>query len=282
MILTRDSIEDFLNSLSGNGRSPHTISAYRTDLLEMLEFLTVTPPGNLILSNPTAANYLTQGRKFWSPRTTQRKYTSLRTYAKSQGVTDFLSDYRLPIAAEPEPHPLPEGIAGVLRMIEVAAGDRQRALVALCGLCGLRVGEAVQVTPMDVTTAGGNSTGAMLYVRGKGAKDRRVPIHEGFAWLTIKKVLPLGPNSNLCDPMLDYSQGYARRLITNLAKKAKLSRPVSSHDLRATFATAAYEVSHDIEAVRRLLGHSDIKTTQRYIGRTAEQMRAAADVTGGL
>lgn len=192
------------------------------------------------------------------------------------GNSDFLSEYRPPTPADPEPHPLPEGIPGVLRLIEVAADDRQRALVALCGLCGLRVAEACGVVAGDVhvTRGVGDRVQRTLVVRGKGDKTRKVPI-SAAAWIALS---PIWIDTRAPDFLLNYGKRYAAKIITNLGKKAKLSRTIASHDLRATFATAAYEVSGDIVAVQRLLGHASVVTTQGYLGRNEAQMRSAVNI----
>lgn len=278
MILTQDSIEKFLASLRVHGYSEATILAYNSDLKD---FLTWKPPyPHSLMSEAEAAAWLTMNRKTkWSPKTTQRKLTSLRRYAKWAGNPAFLSEYRPPTPADPEPHPLPEGIPGVLRLIEVAADDRQRALIALCGLCGLRVAEACGVLAGDVHVSRGvgDRVKRTLVVRGKGDKTRILPI-SGAAWVGICEAWVA---VRATEPILGYSQRYARKLVTNLGRKAKLSREIASHDLRATFATAAYEVSGDIVAVQRLLGHSSVITTQGYLGRSQAQMRDAANVVTG-
>jgi integrase len=59
----------------------------------------------------------------------------------------ILQDYTAPKPLRGTPHPIPEGIEGVKKLLEVARNEKQTALVALCGYCGLRVSEALKVKP---------------------------------------------------------------------------------------------------------------------------------------
>lgn len=153
-------------------------------------------------------------------------------------------------------------------MLELAKNNRQRALVALCGLAGLRVAEALSVTPMWFNT--GDMT---LTIRGKGDKTRVVPL-SARAW---QEIAPAVSDAILDGrvTVVDYKDRFARTLIRNLGKRAGLRRPVASHDLRATFATAAYDRSLDLRAVQELLGHANSKQTEVYTEVPIHRMRGA-------
>ena len=114
-----------------------------------------------------------------------------------------------------------------------------------------------------------------LRVRGKGDKTRHVPI-SGAAWESIEKARKLAIDNGTT--LVDRTERGARAAITRHAKNAGLSRHVSSHDMRATLATAAYESTHDLRAVQELLGHADAKTTQVYTGVSMAAKRAAVEV----
>lgn len=203
----------------------------------------------------------------------RRKLTSLRSYGQWTGKPDFLAKYKPPIAAAPAPHPLPGGIEDVQRMIYATDKADEQALVALCGLCGARVGEAVSArfSWIDVHSE-------VITIRGKGDKSRRVPISER-AWKYIEPVF-VEARLNVMDndPVLaSFPDRSARAIITRLGKHAGIARPVASHDLRATFATAAYEATHDIRAVQELLGHASVETTMGYVAVAMAAMRKAVN-----
>jgi site-specific recombinase XerD len=275
-------IPAYLDRLATRGASENTIRAYRTDLRQFAEWAgqELNP---VEVSETLAATYLTTHRGEWSATTTNRKLIALRSWAKWAGEPTFLHDYMAPTPAAPQPHPLPEGIPGVMRMIGVvtmpkyprdrmksaARCHQRRALVALCGLCGLRVDEAVRTTAADIDVARSE-----LKVRGKGDKTRVVPLSTK-AWDAIRPAYNLAKLRG--STLTEVENRQARRIITYLGHKAGLSRDVSSHDLRATFATAAYEASKDIRAVQELLGHSSVETTQVYTGISKETRRAVVE-----
>jgi site-specific recombinase XerD len=269
MTLTYVSIDQLLTSLTDRGRSQNTVKAYKADLLGFLEWADDSISDDQFESRASA--YLNANRRVWKPKTTGRKLTALRSYAKWAGMPDALSDYTAPTPARPTPHPIPDGIEGVCRMADVAENARQQALVSFCGLAGLRVAEALDATPAWIDAAA-----MTLTVWGKGDRQRTIP-------LSVKAWLRLAPavGEAIVQPrerIVSYSDRAAREAITRLGKKAGLSRNISSHDLRATFATAAYDKSKDLRAVQELLGHGSSKTTELYTGVSMENMRGAADL----
>lgn len=265
-------VDNFIDALRDRGYSEATLRAYRSDLDGFYEWVDynkhVAPPQR-------AAAYLNAHRQSWAAKTSERRLTTLRSFSRWLGHPDLLADYRPPKSAPPEPHPIPEGIDGVLRMIHRTRNPRKRALVTLCGLMGLRVAEAVSIAPDDFLWTGGPRRPESLRVRGKGAKDRLVPVTDK-SWSYLERAYNLAAADKAA--LVRMSQSGARKAITRLGELAGLSRPISSHDLRATFATAAYEKTHDLRAVQDLLGHSDPKQTMVYTGVSKQAKKAAAEV----
>lgn len=256
--------------LAARGKSENTVKAYTTDL-EMFLAWTDQPVPRADFDLEAAA-WLNATRATASPKTTGRRLTSLRVYARwARWPLEELSDYATPDAGRSVPHPLPEGVAGVLSMIDVADGVEGKALIALCGLAGLRIHEALSIQPSAV-----DPELKMLKVRGKGDKTRPVPLGV-TAWAYIFPAV-VDALLNQKRFIVDLPDRTARDWVTRYGRKAELSRPVASHDLRATFATAAYRKSKDIRAVQELLGHASSVTTEGYIEVRLEDMREAGDV----
>jgi integrase len=217
-----------------------------------------------------AMNWLQANRRRLSPKTTTRRLTSLRAFARWAGWGDPLREYSVPIPAKGQAHPLPEGIEGVRRLIAATSNERHQTLVALCGLAGLRVAEALEVRGNDI-----NLLEMTLSIYGKGDKVRNVPVSQE-AWNVMALSVArsrLGKN----EQVVGLRDRFARRVITQLGVKAGLQRHISSHDLRATFATALYDHTLDQRLVQEFLGHSSGQTTEIYIGRTPAQMREAVE-----
>ncbi|HVI69681.1 MAG TPA: site-specific tyrosine recombinase/integron integrase [Magnetospirillaceae bacterium] len=151
-------------------------------------------------------------------------------------------------------------------------GLRDRAIVALLYSSGLRVSELSNLDRTHINLDRGEFS-----VRGKGQKDRTVYIDSGATQLiknylaARKDNLPPLFSSNGGYQTVDQSGDFKRltprsiqRLISNYALLAGITKHVSPHTLRHSFATGLLMNGADIRSVQTLLGHSDISTTQIY------------------
>lgn len=266
MTLNEGCITQFLSSLSARGASPETLRGYRTDLLSLLNHKPSDPAMSL---EDLTAEWLTTNSSSWSPRTMARRLSSVRSWAKWSGHPDFLPGYRLPTPPVAEPHPLPEGAVGVLAMMRTTRNSRHKALIALTGMLGLRVGEAVSVRPEDFEIVGDDVT---LTVRGKGKKQRIIPV-SASAWLYIEQAHRTAIEKGTT--VVRLSQPGARQAITRHGARAGLARHVKSHDMRATALTEAYQRTKDLRAVQEIAGHANPATTTIYTGVSMAAKRAA-------
>lgn len=156
-------------------------------------------------------------------------------------------------------------------MLRSAMLQKHRILIALCGLAGLRIHEALSVRASDL-----NVETMMLRVLGKGEKVRNVPISNELWGIISLAVVESFCNDNA--PLVELHERAARKAVTVCGQRARLSRSVSSHDLRATFATELYNKTLDIRIVQEILGHSSVETTQIYTGIAQKRMRDAIAV----
>lgn len=155
-------------------------------------------------------------------------------------------------------------------------GLRNKAIMSLMLNCGLRVSEVTSLRSNGVSL----TDGRLRVVNGKGRKDRDIPfISESTlellrAW---KKIRPKGSQhffTTLVDRENDrftskkgqkLSDRYVQFMIKRYSEKAEINKDVTPHTLRHSFATYFYKRTKDIEALRKILGHSDISTTQIYV-----------------
>jgi site-specific recombinase XerD len=274
-MLTTDRIELFLSSLSENAMSQNTIRAYRADLNEVLRWADRNKIYQTVLAitNDTLfKEYVNTYREQLAPTTVKRKVSAFRAYGRWNDE-HLMAGYRVPKPARPVPHPLVEGVNGVLEMIQECVTPEHRALIALCGLAGLRVSESRSIRAMDI-----DPITMVIGVHGKGDKWRTVPMSRA-CWAFLKP---------LYDAAMADQQGYrilaplpdrtARAMITRMGYKAALSRPVKSHDLRATFATAVFNKTRNLRIVQELLGHASSTTSEVYTGVLMDEMRTAVEV----
>lgn len=278
MILSQDCIDQFLYSLSANGQSDNTIRAYRADLMglkDWTETYRILDP-NQTVQDPVefeheTLEYIKAHKDKWAPTTLKRKLASFRTFAKWRGYDWFLARYKKPVVPPGIAHPIQEGIEGVIAMIDASKKPIHKAAIVLTGLCGLRVGEALTIRPSAI-----NEERMELKLVGKGNKTRVVPMADYAYERLLPRLLECWADDGLLVPLHERS---ARRAIKSAGKKAKLSRPIASHDMRMTFGTTAYYNSGgDIRAVQELLGHSSIDTTVNYTQASMDRMRAAAEI----
>lgn len=251
------------------GKSPNTSKAYATDVRMFFEEMNLAEFSLADLED-LASSWMNRRRRQVAPKTLARRVTSMRVLGKCLGV-EILAEYSLPTPARAMPHPLPNLVQDLERMMAGARNDEQRALVALMGLEGLRVSEAREVGPQDF-----DLHHMTLTVRGKGDKTRVLPVSRTAWQILCPSVLQAQIEDR--PTLIRFTDRHARETITRLGARAGISRPVSSHDLRATFATVAYHNSgNDIRAVQELLGHASVLQTQLYVGTTQKEMRRAAD-----
>lgn len=250
----------------------NTAKSYRSDLREFLKFneqMNLSPVKKKNFEDRASA-WLNSTRFQVAPKTTCRRLTSLRSWAKWAWGKNELSEYSPPSPGRSIPHPLVEGVDGIERMLRQATSHDYAALVSLCGYVGLRVGEALTIkyTDFDLHTM-------MLTVRGKGDKTRIVPVSpRAWEYLTHSYIAAMSRDTmELCD----FEDRAARKAITVMGKRAGLSRAVSSHDLRATFATTVFNHTGNQRVVQELLGHAQGTTTEIYIGVVVKQMVQAVD-----
>lgn len=160
-------------------------------------------------------------------------------------------------------------------------GLRDRAIVALLYSSGLRVSELTKLNKGNV-----NLGRREFMVRGKGQKDRLVFVDDSAAQL-IKQYL--SRRTDTLQPLfvryggheaIDQSGDFGRltprsiqRIVSHYAKLAGLTKQVSPHTLRHSFATDLLMNGADIRSVQTLLGHSNISTTQIYTHITDPRLR---------
>lgn len=175
----------------------------------------------------------------------------------------------------------------VLRLVDVVPEDgtpqhlRDRAIIELLFSSGLRVSELVNLNRDHINTKRREFT-----VRGKGQKDRPIFISpkaariiEEYLETRSDSLAPLFLNysrNNTTDSSGNFRRLSARsiqRLIEKYAKLAGITKHVSPHTMRHSYATDLLMNGADIRSVQSMLGHSDISTTQVYTHVTDQHLK---------
>jgi integrase/recombinase XerD len=176
----------------------------------------------------------------------------------------------VPYGKKPRTLPVVLSPEQVRRLLDAVPPGRNRLLFRIAYGCGLRVSELTHLRVPDI-----DSARRLLWVRrGKGNKDRSVPLPEVLVgelrdhWATHRPADWLFPGRNghpVHVATLQRAFQIARRV-------AGLPERVTIHTLRHCYATHLLETGTDLPTLQRLLGHSDIATTMRYIHLRSDRM----------
>jgi len=142
-------------------------------------------------------------------------------------------------------------------------GLRNKAMMSLMLHCGLRLSEVTNLRPGNINL----TKGKLRVESGKGNKDRDLAIPDYLIDLfeRWRKLRPQGDYFFSTLKGKKISDRYVQNMVKRYSQKAGISKNISPHTLRHTYATQYYKQTKDIETLRRILGHSDISTTTIYI-----------------
>lgn len=279
-------VEAFLEMLSAErGAAENTLISYQRDLEDLSDFLSGRKVSLGAATREDLTAYLSDlARRGFQPTSQARRLSAMRQFYKFLYAEGLRGDDPTSILDAPKKsRPLPkvlsvEDVTGLLSLAEAEANlegpdqptkIRRLALLELLYATGMRVSELVSL-PVKVLT----QEGRFLLVRGKGNKERLVPLSrtaiEALArYGKFRGADPAQADSPFLFPAASKEghvprQVFAREL-KDLAIRAGLSaNAVSPHVLRHAFASHLLGNGADLRAVQELLGHSDISTTQIY------------------
>ena len=247
--------------------SRHTRRAYASDAARFLAFV-AKPLSWVTLTDLQAwADGLGQGSL--KPASQNRALTavkSLLSFAQETGYLPFNAGAAVKL--RPNRDNLAQRIleeSEVARLIEAAPEGRNRVLLKLLYVSGVRVSELCGLKWCDAVP---RQEGGQITVFGKGGKTRTILL-KSKAW---QQLLSIRCDASVVDPIfrsrkgggsLDPSQ--VRRIVYAAAKKAGLVQKVSPHWMRHAHASHALDRSAPIHLVQATLGHASVSTTGRYL-----------------
>ncbi len=259
-------VRDYLTELQKRGVMVE--SATREDVLEHLAFL---------------------GKKGLSPRSRARHLAALRGFHKfledeKLAPEDPTSDLDTPKHARKLPVFLTLDEVEVLLAapdVKTLPGIRDRAMIEVLYATGLRVSELVSLGINDV-----NLNDGYVIAFGKGRKERLVPLGKKAmealkTWLEGPRLSMLKGRDSRALFISPRGKGLTRmgfwKLLRRHARGAGITKLISPHKLRHSFATHLVERGADLRAVQAMLGHADLGTTQIYTHVDSQRLRAIYD-----
>jgi integrase len=253
-------------ALRAAGRRPRTIELYRHYANYLADRL---DPDPWAVRESDLEDLL--GSAEWGPsaRKSLRTVTgSFYAWGHRRGhiATDPAAELPTVRVSRGKPRPTPEDV--ILTALE-RADERDRNLVDLGALVGLRAGEMCQVHSDDL------DENDLLLVHGKGGKERHVPIEDHRLAAAIRNAGGwLFPNTQRGGHL---TSNYVGHRLSRL-----LPGKWTAHTLRHRFGTQAFAGTHDLPAVSELLGHASLDTTRTYVEVPGEFLRAAVRAAGNV
>ena len=290
----REAIKNFLTYLTvEKGFSENTVAAYHNDLSQLASFVEEeatkrgsTPSWTSFSRQEMLSYLLNLKERNYAATTIARKVAAAKSFFRFMVAEDNTKDNPIQNVGSPKVGrslPKPISIGQVRHLLEQPAklstpeAKRDRAMLELLYASGMRVSELVSLDLGDVDTEGG-------YVRcfGKGHKERLIPIYRQAALVIAEYVKEARPHlvHNKDESALFVNARGERltrqglwQLLKGYAKSADLSKEVTPHTLRHSFATHMLSGGADLRSVQELLGHANISTTQIYTHLTTEHIR---------
>lgn len=277
-------IEEYIDYIKYERKlSKETIKNYKYDLDKFILFLEKQNIKDIKKVNTNILETYLKTLKDDNPKTISRNITSinnlfiflLKEKVISKNPCEFIDrpklDKKLPDTLSKEE------VEKILNIeLNTNFDYRNKAILELLYGCGLRIGEAINLTTRDI-----DFENDIIRCIGKGNKERIIPIND-YSLYYLKKYLEIRPFLLKKDKN-DYlflnnhgkkmtRQGFLKNLNKILEQK-KITKKVTPHTLRHSFATHLLSGGADLRSIQTLLGHSDISTTKIYTHISHEKVK---------
>jgi integrase/recombinase XerC len=275
--------------------SDKTLDAYRRDVAQFLSFLAEHLSGaptlkELAALSPQDVRAFMAARRGAGvgSRSLMRGLAGARSFARflernGKGKVAALAAVRAPKVAKTLPKPLAVASAKQMSDADLRAGEerepwvlaRDAAVLALLYGSGLRISEALSLKRKDIPAPG---AGDVLVVKGKGGKERMVPVLPQVLKLIADydALCPYDPGRD--GPMFIGARGgplsprIVQLAMARLRGALGLPATATPHALRHSFASHLLARGGDLRAIQELLGHASLSTTQIYTAVDSEQL----------
>ncbi len=282
-----DALASFLRTLTGANKSSATITAYRTDIAQFLAFLRET---NCIVATPAdvtrldVAEYLNtlagQGR---SGITRARKLAAIREFFRFLEEHGYIG--KNPTLGVETPKKERSGRTALrsdeyTKLLSLAGSSpRDYAILQVFLQTGVRVSELCALTLEDSDF----TTRTLRIGQGKGQKERTIEL-EKKGIQAIKSYLVVRPPSPYREIFLNYqgeplSDRGVRKMVAKYLKASGITKKISPHSLRHTFATYKAERGVSPYVLREWLGHARLDTTQIYVHLARQNTKKVMEAT---
>lgn len=257
----RKSIEGWTDTLRAAGLSAQTIKSRRYKMVHLAALFMPSGPEDVT----TEQIMQVFARQQWKPETRKAYRNTISSFFRWLHKSCRRSDdpsLDVPRVKKPHAHPRPCPDKYITAAMEKATAA-EKLMIRFGAECGLRRGEIARVHSDDVVA---DSAGHSLIVRGKGDKQRIVPLPDDLAAIVMDANGYLFPGRFGGHVEESYIGDHISHLLPD---------GYAAHTLRHRFATTAYAATHDLFVVAELLGHESVETTEHYVAMPDGRLREA-------
>lgn len=254
-----DAAKEIIYDYEIEGKSKHTIRAYKTTLNQLLNQLKKNPPKSpQELIKAMKAFLAKERRQGKADRTIYLHTVILRTLLRYMKVPE--DNLRTPRIGQSIPKALTQ--EEYKKFTEAIENKKYKLITEILYKTGTRISELVNLKIEDIDFEKRRVT-----ITGKGKKQRTIYIDDKL----LKKIKDYTDSSH--GRLFNITPAAVQAYFRKTREKAGLSKRVTPHVLRHTYATRLLELGMDIRLIKELLGHSNINTTQIYTRVTESRLR---------
>lgn len=273
VILLTEAIALFHAHLQQRKMSQETIRGYGVDLRQFQNHVTRATNGPLYVDEVTEEKiesyyqtFVTRGCK---PATLRRKLNSISsffTYAVKKkwiAYNPTADIERVPVRNQERTFLTTDELQAILQHIDQPI---IYYFLTMMANTGLRVSECANLTLQDVDL----TKGIVHVIEGKGGKNRDVPMNKALQAMMTKYLQQVRPSTAslkffAIEKTGGVSPQYVNVVLKRAVQAAGITKPVTSHTLRHSFASQLVQTDTHVAVIQRLLGHADVRTTSVYM-----------------
>ncbi|MRI62884.1 integrase [Ornithobacterium rhinotracheale] len=277
-------IENFLEYISAERRySKHTVESYQRDLVDFEAYVQQIQKNWKNIEKKDLRNYLMQLSEMGNkPKTINRKMSAIRSFFKFLVYIDYIPQSpasNIKSLKLPKEVNIPISESEIDQLLdrsffdETWVGDRNFLLIQLLYETGIRRAELIGINIGDI-----DFEQKQIKVLGKRNKERIIPVRDELLQ-SVKTLMAKSPFANESEALFTTEKG--KRIYPKLVYNIVISylrlvtnkKKVSPHVLRHSFATNMLSHGADINAVKEILGHSSLASTQVYTHNDINQLK---------
>ena len=258
-------LEKFIELLKLKAYSESTIRTYRNEFLQLLQLLKKKPACELTTDDLKRYMVYAMEKEGIAENTAHSRLNALKFYYE-QVLKREKFFWEIPRPKKPLILPKLLNEEELRKLFNALTNKKHKAMLFTAYSAGLRVSETVSLKIADI-----DSKRMTIFIeRGKGKKDRYVNLSPVLLDILRSYIKEYKPKPRIylfeSEQTLDaYPARTAQQIFQNAKKNAGIQKQVGIHSLRHSFATHLLDKGTDIKYIKELLGHFNIRTTERYL-----------------